>query len=101
MTLSYNITPRCGWDTFTHSKEVLELLVTYDHRSEWYYLNPTTNTCILETHQTGDLLYFELNGDTIVKGLLQVSTTLEANPALQNLLNLLEERYGLSHNLQP
>ena len=101
MTVSYNITPRCGWGAFDHSEEVLELLVTYDRRSEWHYLNPTANTCILESHQTGDSLYFELNGNTIVKGLLQVSTTIEDNSDLQNLLNLLEERYEFRYNPQP
>ena len=74
MTLFYDITSRCvGRDAFTHSEEVFELLVTYNHRSEWHYLNPTANTCILESHQTGDSLYFELNGNTIVSGMASVA----------------------------
>lgn len=64
MTISYDITPNCGWDAFTHSEEVLELLVTYDRRSVWHYLNPTVNTCFLESHQTSDLLYARSRSST-------------------------------------
>lgn len=94
-TRSLALTPPTGWDAFTRSADVEELV--WEVLAGWHYMNPTATTSIWES-ETGATFYLAFDED---RRLVEVVAghAAEADEELDALCRRLKKKYGLRADL--